>query len=335
MLARIALVCCALLLAPLARGQGNTPDINPQISLDFGGGTLSQFVEAVKKAAAQTAQNAAVNVVFAEPKVAQFQVPPVQLRLVSVESALRAAVHPRARAEGNERPMLEQVGTGGGTSAPVFVVSMATAGGRPPSARVEVFDLRDLISSGIKPESVLTAVQTGLEMDEAGARTNVKFHPDSGLLIVRGDPEALDTVRQVAFHLREGLKSRTDERGAEERHKKIVMITRELDDLYARWSQAKAEVMLAREAVSVAEADLMGPQPKPDARKHIADAHAKLIQIELASDRLEQEVRSREHLLQQLRAQEIMGEEGGELSRLRQQNAELKTRIGELEKKAR
>ena len=50
MLARIAALCLCLLLAPLARAQGNTPEINPPISLDFGGGTLSQFVESVKKA---------------------------------------------------------------------------------------------------------------------------------------------------------------------------------------------------------------------------------------------------------------------------------------------
>src|SRR3954463_5911867 len=110
MLARIALLCCCLMLAPLAHGQGNAPELNPPISLDFGGGTLSQFVDAVKKGAAQVVADSAVNVVFAEPRVAQFQVPAIQLQHVSVESALRAAVHPRARAEGNERPMLEQVG---------------------------------------------------------------------------------------------------------------------------------------------------------------------------------------------------------------------------------
>src|SRR3954468_2965186 len=281
MLARIALLCCCLMLAPLAHGQGNAPELNPPISLDFGGGTLSQFVDAVKKGAAQVVADSAVNVVFAEPRVAQFQVPAIQLQHVSVESALRAAVHPRARAEGNERPMLEQVGTGGGTSAPVFVVSMGTAGGRPPpSTRVEVFDLRELIGSGIKPESVITAVQTGLAMEESGPRADVKFHPESGLLIVRGDPGQLDTVRQVTVHLREGLKSRAEERGAEQRQRQIAGVKRELDDLYAELSKSKAEVMMAKEEVRGLEADAAGQPPKPESRKRIADARAKLIQIE-------------------------------------------------------
>src|SRR4051812_3393650 len=86
MLARIALLCCCLMLAPLAHGQGNAPELNPPISLDFGGGTLSQFVDAVKKGAAQVVADSAVNVVFAEPRVAQFQVPAIQLQHVSVES---------------------------------------------------------------------------------------------------------------------------------------------------------------------------------------------------------------------------------------------------------
>jgi hypothetical protein len=79
--------------------------------------------------------------------------------------------------------------------------TQAVPGVRPPKS-VRVFSLRSLTSGSdaLKPETVLTAIDTALGLQRAdgeGEPASIKLHAESGLLVVHGDPAQIDAVEQV------------------------------------------------------------------------------------------------------------------------------------------
>jgi hypothetical protein len=85
-------------------------------------------------------------------------------------------------------------------------VSMLTGGGgmglsTGSEKSVRVFSLKPLTSGqgSLKPETVLTAIDTALALSdpEAKEKATMKLHSESGLLIINGFPDQLEAVTQV------------------------------------------------------------------------------------------------------------------------------------------
>lgn len=199
------LLATALAAAPALPQQPGTPaDRAAQaavIDLDFRGGTLAEFVAAVRGAQPRA------NIILAE-SVAAVRLPTVQLRGAGIEQALEAAT---LAAAGDKRVMVS-THRGNGTGGEfVFVVtaqpeptSIGPAGqGRGGEKMLRVFSLARLTdqqpndppNTAVKATTILTAIESGMTglMDVP----TLRYHEDSGLLFVQGSGQQIAVVQEV------------------------------------------------------------------------------------------------------------------------------------------
>jgi hypothetical protein len=332
------------------------PDVGPIVTVDFPGGTVGQYIDSIRRASSNSA-----NIVL-PPRAAKVTMPAVSLKGVTLLDALNAIVAVADIPTDEDwmvRP-LATLGMGGvamypGESMPGFALLTQSRMGRgvpgvlpggptalPVSARTEVFSVRDLLDSGLKPDAVLTSLDTAMRMDQRAEAPDVKFHEESGLLILRASAEQLDAARQVVLRLQEASKSAARVRAAEQRHAQMQQLTSEIDDLYRQWEGIKSEYYALKDAANYAQAEasrVPGPNDSPEsmgkARARAAEAQKAAVSASFQVDHVERDLRRREHMLEQLRSMDQGGGGGGadEIARLRAENAELRSRLEKLEEK--
>jgi hypothetical protein len=190
----------------------------PTLSVDFAGGSIQEYIKVLSRASPD------LNVVI-RPETMEIPMPPVSLKGVAHNTALQLIP---ALADSPSEITVTPVGTPGegsevfviGTQPPRWPANATTVGspvvagaggparmmhptlqtapGRPPKL-VRVFSLK-LLTTGpdsLKPETVLTAIDTALGLQEAGEPASLKLHSESGLLVVHGNPTQIDAVEQV------------------------------------------------------------------------------------------------------------------------------------------
>jgi len=209
--------------------------------VEFPGGTIKDYIDVLSKAAPD------LNVVI-RPETADVPMPPVSLKGVAHGTALQLI--PALAESGGEIKVQPVLGPSGSGSE-VFVIGIqppqapgtpmmqvmhgtpglpgramrtvgpaglggalpAVPGVRPPKS-VRVFSLRSLTSGSdaLKPETVLTAIDTALGLqraDDEGEPAAIKLHAESGLLVVHGVPEQIDAVEQVLTTMERDIRSQT------------------------------------------------------------------------------------------------------------------------------
>lgn len=211
-----------------AQAQAQEPEL-PVIELTFDGGTVGEYVEALRNAV----QGA--NVVVTTPEVQELVLPPVQLDSVD----LGAAVHLiEGDYQPNERTVIrievDVIGRWHDDQKPVFKVSGQVRRRGPAAAESGVWTVADLLASDVPPEAVLTAVETALELfADNRARAEVRFHEETGLLIARGDPLQMEAIDDVVDRLREGLDRRREvkqQEAGQEAEEKASQRVKELEN---------------------------------------------------------------------------------------------------------
>lgn len=313
-MAAVAIMAGGLLVNAAAAQQlggsraGNYPD-QPTVSVNFKGGTLEEFVQALRAASDQS-----VNIALTGD-VAGVRVDPVQLRDASPESALRAVLSSYlgppvlTSYQGSPVGLAEQAivsidtyppGTPEG--APVIAVSrrMITrqAGSAPSPNRqmVEVYSIQPLVQ-GDKDQAgaraALTAIEAALALaqDKADPEPEIKFHQDSGLLLARGTGPQLALVSQVVKRMvsdhgqRTGMQAQQRmmaiERQADVRRAEIKLQLAE-----SRLENAKEELAHMQELVAKGEVSSI-ELPKFMSRLQQAKAERDLGKIDM--ERLMQE----------------------------------------------
>jgi hypothetical protein len=198
---------------PPAREEPPAPDFT--LSVDFPGGTVGQYIEALKKAAGGHAVN-----VVASRAAMEVTIAAVSLRDVSVFAALSAVQGAAGRdSQWNVRGL-------GLSNSKAEAWSLEFL---PPPARyasqndtaLQVFSLRDLTEPlpgdppgaplTKPPEVVLTAVRAALDLlADRSPQPEMKFHEDSGLLIIHGTMEQIAAVHQALDQMREDVKRRRE-----------------------------------------------------------------------------------------------------------------------------
>ncbi len=289
-----------------------TPDDPPPtlISVDFNGGTLAQFVTAIKSQSKEP-----VNI-LPQGDAAKIPVEAVQLRDVDVETALRAAletklINQETMPDGMQRKLYLETIRGDAPSKPAFVVGFQTGGARAtvPQAPgmspgndsvTAVYSIQRLVHNDDKdgmttlPETVvLSAIDTGLKLAsvEGVEKPELQYHKDSGLLLVRGRRDDVSVVEEV---LRK-LVSDQDRRTEGTRRRKIAEIRQK-----AETQRAQISVELAEIRCRTAEQHLQAVQKQADggavSRDELIQAQAMMDQThaELAMTRIELDRLTRE-----------------------------------------
>jgi len=156
----------------------------PSVTVEFGGGSLAEYVAAVRAA------QPAANIVYTA-EAEKFPVPAVLLRDAQIFEA--AGLLNRLRIEGSSRLNVESEGQ-------VFAISVVNTGPRAGGAQTAVWSLRELLVSGIKPEDLLSAIDTAVQV--GGGNVSIKYHRETALLIARGSGSDLSAIDAVLGSLR-------------------------------------------------------------------------------------------------------------------------------------
>jgi hypothetical protein len=222
------------------------------LSVQFPGGTVAEYVEALREAVKPEPANIALS-----ERAAVAILPPVRLEKVTVGTAL-GAIEFIAPSNANERWVIAPLSRQGPGEPEAYAVTLAQMqmGGPaqytqtvslPDEERVlQVFSLKEVIDgmapqSGRSPDTVLSAVELALQM---GARTDddpadVKFHADSGLLIINASREEVGSVAELLQRMRDDVMR---EQGVAQ----SVARRRIDDELNVNVAQAKREACEAR-----------------------------------------------------------------------------------------
>ncbi len=288
----------------------------PLITVEFPGGTVANFIEALRQAASPDPVNAVVSDTASRVVLA-----PVRLRKVALETAIQSIETAagdigswrisRVRLERRDRDPL--VG-----ESPVFSVlfepkrsSAARSADLVEKPMIQVYSLRDVtdpkpgdppgVTLVLKPETVLTAIKSGIELASAESTPTVeiKYHQDSGLLIVRGSPEQTGLVQSTLNALEGDVRMRRAsavQMGVSGTSIADMRAQFEKANLMAMKEQAEAKrAALSLERVrSQANAGAIGSEEiaAAEARAQNAEIGARLAQVEV--DRLAERLRSME-----------------------------------------
>ncbi|MEK6703335.1 MAG: hypothetical protein AABZ53_13810 [Planctomycetota bacterium] len=180
------------------------------VTIDFPGGTVTEYVEHVKRAT-----KTPINVVVS-PSVGGAVLAGVQLKEVPVDAAIAAIQTASGQGAYSWRIRPMEGLTGGGVVPNAFGVDGERRGsqfsggdpGRLPRS-VDVIALPTGEGGTVKPDVALAAIEAGLRVSQSkGAQpAEVSYHKESGLLFVNGTPEHIELVRQVLI----AFKSRSNE----------------------------------------------------------------------------------------------------------------------------
>lgn len=204
----LPLLCATLVLAPPTtaeqqpqapvKSEASPPSPVPAkpvrtFDVHFKGGTLAEYVEAVRQASGSTAN------VVVMPAAAEIPMTEVALTSVSARSAIKSLNNVYDLGLSRLVWVKEIEGT-------PDEVEMFTVGAhdqrqvaRPASQEdSKVWSLASIVQTGQRVEDVVSAVETALSLyPEAKPKIELRLHKDTNLLIARGRVDQLVTVEQV------------------------------------------------------------------------------------------------------------------------------------------
>ncbi len=199
----------------------------PLYSVKFNGGSVGDYLEAIRAGS----EGSPLNVTCSE-EVLNKLIGSVTLEKVNLHTALNAVA--AASTDPNVSFQAQALDYGlprdtGALPAYSLVMSKSSSAQRKNS-EVKTFSLREYVGEAKgdaavkRATSLISAVEAALGSDESAAqRWVVKFHPDSNLLIVRGNPDDIAVANQVVTQ----LVSETVNQGQEDRRRTLVAVERE------------------------------------------------------------------------------------------------------------
>ncbi len=231
---------------PISSGDG------AKVSLNFEGGSLSNFVQAVRKAAAPEPFNAIVNGDGAEPVL-----PPIDLRGVTLGTLATAAAR---SAMGTELSVIRDED---GTAAYVFRYFPPRLAGTDRHTDVlslrELFEARptdpDGVAVTLTPSTVLSAVENAASMGDEPlvAPANIKYHEESALLFIRGTEDQIRAVRTAINLMQNDVAGR-----------RTVFDTGKLRRMETDLAKNQVEISYLVDQVKAAEEELSAVQQRID-----------------------------------------------------------------------
>ncbi len=163
------------------------------VTVNFPGGTVADYVQALKKAAG------GVNIVAAiETK--DVQMPAVDLTNASLAGALGVLNGRTAQTADRYIKLAVHENFGGSSEEKMVYAIDAAVQGRAVDDRImqRVWSVKNILENGTQPNDLLTAVQTSLDLlSNPGKPAQLKFHEATGLIIVRASPDQIDAIQQV------------------------------------------------------------------------------------------------------------------------------------------
>ncbi len=175
------------------------------ISLDFPGGTIGQYVAALR----ESSKGAPVNVRFVGD-ADQLPMPRVRFDMVDLNTALDL-IESESR---DGKVTVDRLG-GGKEAVPVYRIHYELRGplAGPVATGVPlVMSLNELLSArpgeagAPSVDTILTAIESAVTIDPRATKPSVKFHRESGLLIMQGEAAQLQAAAMVVDQLKDDVR---------------------------------------------------------------------------------------------------------------------------------
>lgn len=239
----------------------------PVVNVDFPGGTLAQFVEALSQAAAPRPVN-----VMLRNHAGEVPVGVVRLRSVDIGTALEAVADVELQAEmlgegswkhaERVRLRLARVGPGDGGS-PVFIVDRQDAGRIPDSTveaqrpGVQIFSIGEIIDAPpevpnapgtrMTIDQVMSALETVLALQAGRTEPLVRFHEESRLLVVQGDGPQIAAIASALSRIEDSI--RGERKRALDVQMQRIELQHELEEAMGRIQVAEARLADASQSL--------------------------------------------------------------------------------------
>jgi len=196
----VVLVALALtfLSAGSTQAQNDVPDAG-LISVDFKGGTITEYIDALAKAAGS------VNVLIST-EAADLSMPPVKLTKVSVSAAIDLVNG--TRTDKNDRFVnldVDHLRQYEANEQETFKINAnRPSRGRPTEVKTlsKVWSIAHLIQDGVfNSKVVLDAVEMAIAVTKSTSKVDIRFHEATGLLIASGSTSQLSAIENVLGEL--------------------------------------------------------------------------------------------------------------------------------------
>jgi hypothetical protein len=203
-----------LMRAQTVRAQGANQASMTLINLSFPGGTISEYLEALRQAAGK-----AVNIAMSSAQAGLPSIPAVELAEVDLESAIHLIEGDYSMEDGTviEVRVDTLSALGGSRGNPLFRVSAESVKSTTLGQHVKVWSFTELLDDHLSAEDALTAVELAVKLVNSPAGTaKVSFHAASSLLVAQGSSDQLEAIDSVVDQLQEGHHQRKRHIEAEE-----------------------------------------------------------------------------------------------------------------------
>lgn len=193
-----------LMFSPsLAQPESASPRAEPIVTVQFEGGTIKDFIRVLNPPSSPQR----INIIVPEG-AGDIEVPGVNLFNVPAATAVRALEFLTAR-NGNAILEIEELRTPGVPTSYALEVSPRAFEIKSQANAVRVFSLNSITrrdeasnaSTGMKDDTVLTAIESAMQVQDSDRPPSMRYHRESGLLIVKGSHEQLEIAEQVVQKL--------------------------------------------------------------------------------------------------------------------------------------
>ncbi len=240
-----------------------SPRENPLIDVRFSGGTATQFIEAIRKAAGD------INVLVAID-AAKVKMPPVTLSNVSVAAALNLLDGKEQRTPNQiVRVKVDMMPRHSPLERETFQIRVDVRRDRERVPGAYVWSVLSLLDHDISSQALLSAVEMALDVIDSDTTLDVRFHEDTGLLIAMGDLGQMETIDGVLEQLRNGVDDRRAEAaqganaGLPQDYMRLEILTTELNRMLETRNR---ELDAARQEVRALERELMRERDRRESR---------------------------------------------------------------------
>jgi hypothetical protein len=200
-------IVIGLIIAHLAHGEQSPAGAQPAvespgarlITLDFPGGTVAQYIDAVRKASDDA------NIVVIGD-VTPIPMPPVKLKNVDAWAAVNILNSMPQHQKDLYVKMDADITSHERDQSRVYVVTAQVTRSNGLGGPVEstVLSVLDVLQDHLTADDLLTAVQIAQEViGNPDQPADIKFHKETGLLIARGTREQIAGIHQVVEQLRQ------------------------------------------------------------------------------------------------------------------------------------